>query len=139
MKHTFLATLIAMLFALSVVSCGDKDDTVDVILRQQIRFVNETGTKPIMLTYWSLNQTVSMPFSNADTIIKVGSASPIKTPGVIDSMIVRYGDVKTVKYSQDDQFTKGRKSPCLYEYYEVEEISDTETHFIFTFTKDMIE
>jgi hypothetical protein len=108
-------------------------------LRQQIRFVNETGTKPVVLKYWHNNQTVSVSFNNADTIIKVGSADPICTPGVIDSMIVRYGNVKTVKYSQEDQFVKGRKSPCLYECYEVEKLSDTETHFTFTFTKDMLE
>lgn len=120
-------------------SCGDKEEICH-ILHQQIRFVNESGTSPIVLTYWLNNQTTSVSFSDNDTVIEVTKTpSPINTPGVVDSIIVQYGNVKTIKYSQEDQSIKGRKSPCLYEYYEVEKKSETETNFTFTFTKDMLE
>ena len=139
MKNTFVATLIAMLFALSVVSCGE--DTIDYVHHTDIRYVNETGVKPIQLDFYCGTEwKISVSINSNDTTFKATDINIYRwmMPASNDSIIVKFGKMPSKTYSVYE-YVEGVKNPCRSECYEKETISNTQRKYTFTFTKDMIE
>ena len=139
MKNTFLATLIAMLFALSFVSCGE--DTIDYVHHTDIRYVNETGVNPIQLDFYcGKERKVSVTINSNDTTFEATDINIYRwmMPASNDSIIVKFGE-KPSKTYREDEYVESIKNPCRSECYEKETITNTQRKYTFTFTKDMLE
>ena len=131
-----------MLFALTVVSCGDKDETIDYIRRTEIHYLNESGVTPILLDFYSAGQKkLSVLFYNNDTTFVATESSDYRwaMPMSHDSVIVTFGNLSPKTYNAHGAYEDGVKNPCRSACYEKETISNTQRKYTFTFTKDMIE
>ena len=140
MKHTFLATLIAMLFALMVVSCGEDD--IDYIIQFEVRYINETGTSPIKLDFYRNNERrVSITVGKNDTTFVATENNIYRwaLPASHDSVVVTFGNSLTKTYNGHGAYVEGVQNPSQYECYTKEDVSKTHVKYTFTFTKDMIE
>ena len=126
----------------SAMSCGEKEDeTTDYIHRTEIHYVNETGVSPITLDFYSNNEMkISVSFNN-DTSFVATEINDYRwmLPASHDSAIVKFGDMPSKTFIGKNSYQEGVKNPCLRQYYDKEDISNTQRKYTFTFTKDMLE
>ena len=128
-----------MLFALSMVSCGEDD--IDYIYHTELHYVNETGVKPIQLDFYrGQERKISVSINSNDTTFDATENNNYRwmMPASNDSVIVTFGKMPSQTYSVYE-YVESVKNPCRSECYEKETITNTHKKYTFTFTKDMLE